>query len=409
MSADLKKALRKSIEEKKKLLDENAARESDREIARRLFELPEYRRAKAVFTFVSVPGEVDTKPIILDALASAKRVCVPRCVSRGVMKAYEISGFEDLETGKYGIQEPKDGCAFVAPEEIEFVIVPCATCDVKGNRLGYGGGFYDRYLLKVNSAKAALCRTALLSEEIPTEPHDLPVDIVITDRRVYSARIQGEEMNFTKKSCEEFIEVLASKEPVPGGGGASALVGAIGVALGNMVGALTIGKKKYANVQDDIIELNEKAAALAAELLNLVEKDAKAFEPLAKAYGMPADTDEQKAKKSRVMEAALKEACLVPLEIMEKCCSAIDLHQKFAKKGAAIAISDAGCGVVCCKAALQAAALNVFINTKSMTDKAYAKEINSKADKLLEIYAPRANEIYASVAARFKETHNWNY
>ena len=117
-------------------------------------------------------------------------------------------------------------------------------------------------------------------------------------------------MGFTKSSCEEFVDVLASKAPVPGGGGASALVGAIGMALGNMVGSLTVGKKKYADVEADIIALKEKATALQADFLRLVEADAEAFEPLAKAYGMPRETEEEKAEKARVMAIVLKDACV---------------------------------------------------------------------------------------------------
>ena len=97
-------------------------------------------------------------------------------------------------------------------------------------------------------------------------------------------------MGFSTSTCTEFVEVLASKAPVPGGVGASALVGAVGTALGNMVGSLTVGKKKYADVEADIIALKEKATALQADFLRLVEADAEAFEPLAKAYGMPTST-----------------------------------------------------------------------------------------------------------------------
>lgn len=208
-------------------------------------------------------------------------------------------------------------------------------------------------------------------------------------------------MDFTQLSCEEFVSVLASKEPVPGGGGAAALVGAIGTALGNMVGSLTLGKKKYADVQEEIIALKARADKLQEDLLTLVRRDAEVFEPLSKAYGLPKDTDEERAKKEEVMEAALREASSVPMEIMEKCCAAIELHQEFAAKGTAIAISDVGCGVACCKAALLAASLNVFINTKSMTDRHCAEEINAKANTLLNTYTPLADEIYAQVAARF--------
>lgn len=209
-------------------------------------------------------------------------------------------------------------------------------------------------------------------------------------------------MGFTKSSCEEFVDVLASKAPVPGGGGASALVGAIGMALGNMVGSLTVGKKKYADVEADIIALKEKATALQGEFLRLVEEDAKAFEPLSKAYGMPRATEEEKAEKARVMAIVLKEACAVPMEIMEKCCEAIDVIEEFAAKGSALAISDAGVGVVFCKAALLGASLNVFINTKSMEDKEYAAFLNEKADKMITDYSKKADEIFAAVNARLR-------
>lgn len=209
-------------------------------------------------------------------------------------------------------------------------------------------------------------------------------------------------MNFAKLSCEEFIQSLASKEPVPGGGGASSLVGAIGMALGNMVGSLTLGKKKYADVQDDIIRLKEQADTLQQDFLQLMQRDAEVFEPLSKAYGMPRETEEEKAAKAKVMASALQACCEVPLQIMEKCCQAIELHQEFAAKGTAIAISDVGCGVVCCKAALQAASLNVFINTKAMEDRALAEEYNRKANRMLADYTAKADEIFAGVAARFQ-------
>jgi formiminotetrahydrofolate cyclodeaminase len=214
--------------------------------------------------------------------------------------------------------------------------------------------------------------------------------------------MDAKEKDFVKMSCEAFVQVLASKAPVPGGGGAAALVGAVGTALGGMVGSLTLGKAKYADVQDDIAALIEKASRLQEDLVALVKRDAEVFEPLSKAYGLPKGTAEEQAEKARVMEAALRDACSVPLEIMEKSCAAIELLRDFAEKGAAIAISDAGCGAVCCKAALQAAGLNVFINTKSMTDRAYAEAVNEKANKLLGAYTVLADEIYARVAARFE-------
>lgn len=209
-------------------------------------------------------------------------------------------------------------------------------------------------------------------------------------------------MSFSNKSCSEFIEALASKAPVPGGGGASALVGAIGLALGNMVGSLTLGKKKYADVQGDIIQLKARADALQNQFLDLMEQDAAVFEPLSRAYGLPKETEEQRVHKAEVMEAALKEACSVPLSIMERCCEAILIMQEFAAKGTMIAISDAGCGAACCRAALKSASLNVYINTKSMTDRTYAEDVNNKADAMLARYIPMCDSIVETVVAQFQ-------
>ena len=205
-------------------------------------------------------------------------------------------------------------------------------------------------------------------------------------------------MSFVRNTCVEFVEVLASKASVPGGGGASALVGAVGMALGSMVGSLTVGKKKYADVEADIIAVMEKAAALQDELLHLVDEDAVAFEPLSKAYGIPKDDP----TRDQVMEDALRVATAVPMDIMRACAKAIELHDEFAEKGSVLAISDAGVGVAFCKSALMGASLNVFINTKSMADKAYAAEVEAEADELLKKYCAKADEIYGSVVARLR-------
>ena len=177
-------------------------------------------------------------------------------------------------------------------------------------------------------------------------------------------------MDMTLESCRKFVEVLASDAPAPGGGGAAALVGAIGTALGNMVGSLTVGKKKYADVQDEILELKAKCDALQTELLNQVEADEINFLPLAKAYGIPKDDPDR----DKIMEEATIIACSTPMKIMELSCQAIEYIAVFAAKGSRLAVSDAGCGAVCCKAALQAASLNVFINTKTLKNREVAEE-----------------------------------
>lgn len=205
-------------------------------------------------------------------------------------------------------------------------------------------------------------------------------------------------MRFEDKKINEFTEVLASKEAVPGGGGASALVGSIGIALGNMVGSLTTGKKKYADVEEDIQKLMAEGEKLRVELLSMMDKDAEAFAPLAKAYGIPKDDP----SRDEVMENALDVACQAPMDIMRTVCKALDVIKEFAAKGSALAISDAGVGAVCCKAALQGASLNVFINTKSMKDRAKAEALEAEANEMLDKYCRLADEIYAVVVERIK-------
>ena len=205
-------------------------------------------------------------------------------------------------------------------------------------------------------------------------------------------------MSYIQYSCTDFMDVLASKAAVPGGGGASALVGAIGTALGSMVGNLTVGKKKYAEVEEDIKSLMEKATTLQAELLKLVDEDAVVFEPLSKAYGIPKDDPTRAA----VMENALKLACTVPMNIMHTCAKVIELHVEFAEKGSTLALSDVGVGVIFCKSALMGASLNVFINTKAMADKEYASAIEKEADGLLGKYCEIADNVYNSVVLRLR-------
>ena len=209
-------------------------------------------------------------------------------------------------------------------------------------------------------------------------------------------------MEMMEKSCGQFLAELAGKAPTPGGGGASALVGAAGVALGNMVGSLTTGKKKYAAVEAGIQALNARAETLRGELEALVQADAEAFAPLAAAYGLPKDTPEQAAHKSAVLEKALDAACAVPLQIMEKCAEGIALVEEYAAKGSVMAVSDAGCAAALCKAALQAASLNVFINTKLMADRSRADVLDAKADNLLNEFVPRADAVFESVMQKLR-------
>ena len=199
------------------------------------------------------------------------------------------------------------------------------------------------------------------------------------------------------KSVSEFTEILASRAPVPGGGGASALVGALGAALGNMVGELTVGKKKYAAVEADVRALMERAQELRLRLLECVDRDAEAFEPLSRAYGIPRDDP----TREEVMEKCLRDAAAVPLEILDLCCEAIELQREFADKGSVMAVSDAATGVVFCWSAMYGAAVNVKVNTKAMKDAAYAAKLNEHVDEQMAKYWPIAEKVYEDVYRRF--------
>ena len=200
-------------------------------------------------------------------------------------------------------------------------------------------------------------------------------------------------MDKTNESCRAFVDALASAAPTPGGGGAAALVGAIGTALGNMVASLTLGKKKYADVQEEILALKAKCDRLQKQLLDQVEADEVNFLPLAKAYSIPKDDP----NRDKIMEEATVAACAVPLKIMELCCEAIEYMAVFAEKGSRLALSDAGCGAALCKGALQAAALNIFINTKSLKNRQQAEELNRCTSEMLNQYGTLADRIYENV------------
>lgn len=200
-----------------------------------------------------------------------------------------------------------------------------------------------------------------------------------------------------QKSCVDFIEVLASKAAVPGGGGAAALAGAIGMALGSMVCNLTTGKKKYAQYEETIQEILVKAAKLEEELLSMIDKDAEGFYPLSKAYGLPTSTEEEKKYKAETMEKCLKVACEVPMNIVKLCFDAIKLHEELVDKGSKLAISDVGCGVQCLRAAILSGQLNVIINVNSMKDREYAEKIEKECNQLVQDGVKICDEVYKKV------------
>lgn len=208
--------------------------------------------------------------------------------------------------------------------------------------------------------------------------------------------------NIPQWSCEKFVDETFSKAPVPGGGGVAALVGSIGVALAGMVCNLTTGKKKYAEYEEDIQRIIKEAETLKADLLALIDKDAENFLPLSQCYGLPANTDEEKAVKEQKMQEALLVAISAPIEIVRISYEAIKLHEELAKKGSKLAVSDVGCGVVCLKAAMQSGWLNVMINLKSIHDEAYVKSVEDELLPKIAEGEKLADAIYADVVSQLK-------
>lgn len=171
-----KKELRGIIAAEVAALDSTYCAKADAAICAAVWGSELYRNARTMFCYIGTDREIDTKALLLRVLADGKRLALPLCVGKGIMEAREIHSLDDLVSGKFGIPAPGEHCPIIAPEEFDLVIVPCSTGNEKGQRLGYGGGFYDRYLEKTHCPKVLLCRKALAKSEIPVEEHDLVMD-----------------------------------------------------------------------------------------------------------------------------------------------------------------------------------------------------------------------------------------
>ncbi len=204
-------------------------------------------------------------------------------------------------------------------------------------------------------------------------------------------------MNLTRLSCEDFAAELASKKPVPGGGGAAALAGALGVALNSMVANYSKGKKKFIEFETQHEEILKKGERLREELLASIQKDAENFEPLSRAYVMPSATEEEKRIKEEVMQSCLKSANSAPMETLNLAYEGILLHEKLADISSKTIISDIGVGVQLLKSSLNSAYLNVLININSITDEDYVDKNKKSAEELLINGNKKANEVYEKV------------
>lgn len=205
-------------------------------------------------------------------------------------------------------------------------------------------------------------------------------------------------MKMLEKPATQFLSELSSNAPVPGGGGASAAVGAFAAALGMMVTNLTIGKKKYADYEEEVKAVRDRLEGLRDQLIDLVDGDAVAFEPLSKAYSIPQDDPER----DTIMENALYEASVVPMGIMETVLAAAKELEVLVEKGSKLAVSDVGVGILFAQAAIEGASLNVYINTKSMKDRDRAAALDAKADAIIAEGAALKARIYSGVLAAIK-------
>ena len=180
-----KQQLRRTMRALESGLSARYKAESSRAIAAHLLAMPEYQEAGTVFCFVGTDREIDTRPILEDVLAAGKRLCVPQCVGKGIMELRQVTDLRQLIPGAYGILEPSADAPLVSLDEVDFAILPCLTCNHLGQRLGQGGGYYDRFLSHYRGGTVLLCREKLIREEIPLEPHDYPVPWVLTEKGLY--------------------------------------------------------------------------------------------------------------------------------------------------------------------------------------------------------------------------------
>lgn len=204
-------------------------------------------------------------------------------------------------------------------------------------------------------------------------------------------------MKLAEMQVAQFVDVMASDAPAPGGGSAAALEGALGAALTAMVCALTVGKKKYADVQELAVESQKKAEDLKARFVNVMDRDTEAFNAVSAVFAMPKDTDEQKAARKAAMQEALKGCTKTPFEMMQLACETLELTRSLVGRLNASAASDLGCSALSLRAAIQGAWLNVLINISGIADEAFAAEYRKNGEALLAKALPLADEIYEEI------------
>ena len=204
-------------------------------------------------------------------------------------------------------------------------------------------------------------------------------------------------MKLAELKTSEFVDLLASDAPAPGGGSAAALEGALGAALTAMVCGLTVGKKKYAEFQELAEEAQKKATDLKVRFVDVMDRDTEAFNVVSAAFGMPKETDEEKAARSAAIQKGLEGCTKTPFEMMELAVETLELTASILGKSNDSAASDLGVSALSLRAAIQGAWLNVLINIGSLKDTALAEDYRKKGEALLAKALPLADEIYDTV------------
>jgi formiminotetrahydrofolate cyclodeaminase len=202
------------------------------------------------------------------------------------------------------------------------------------------------------------------------------------------------------KPIQTFLDELASKASTPGGGSAAAIMGAMGAALVSMVCNLTIGKKNYLEVEEEMQGVLAQSEALRERLTDMIRADVEVFDRVMGAYGLPKDTEEQKSVRSDAIQEALRAATEVPLDCARACAEVIAICHNVAEKGNRNVISDAGVGVLAAYAALRSAALNVYINAGAIKDRAFVEERLAELGRILEGTEAATEAIYQTVKAK---------
>ena len=361
--AEEKQAQRTSGKAARRALSPEQRAAANAALCARLWQLDAVQNAQTILLYAAFGGEA--------GLAGFAAQCPPGKVlaypgAEKLLLTAAVPGPDSWETGLYGIRTPVlERSVLLEPEQLDLVLVPCTAFDADCFRVGMGKGYYDRYLPRcTKAAKIGIALEVQRVAHAAVDEHDQRLDAFVTERFVH--------MDMMNESCSRFLAELASKAPTPGGGGTAALVGAAGVALGNMVGCLTVGKRSSAAVEVDLLSPEREASPARGSREALVQADAgslcAAGRRLWPAQGHSGAGGSQGRCAGNRTGCCLCRAAGNHGQVRRRHCTC----GRICNKGSALAVSDTGCAAALCKAALQAASLNVFINTKLMTDKTHA-------------------------------------